>query len=540
MDRLGYFYNRDANGNLINNRLRFIRDTSKNAALTDLADQSGTPLQPQTQDNYQYDAIGNLIKDTQAGITGIDWSVYGKIDTIRKNAGNIGYSYDPAGHRISKTANGLTTYYVRDAQGNTLALYDNANKSVNWREQHMYGSRRLGIWTPNVNLNLPHAAEAALAVWDSIGRKYYELTNHLDNVIANITDRRIQIADTSNVHIDHYVADVATAQDYYPFGMLMPGRQYTANGLNYRYGFNSVEKSDEVDGLNNYYEFKYREYDPRTGKFWSVDPLTKNYPWNSSYAFAENRVIDGIDLEGKEWQASQGSDGTTNVSVNVNLTVDKETNLSQNQINAYKKAINAEMNKILNLSSNNKVNGKVTFEGGDQSKINQVIPSLNIYGSKPEPGYILIGGQTTSQYSAVNIYKKDGTIKNPEEFARNTVHELFHTIRLQHPFEVTQADDTRLINVAPNKFITAPGTNPNILYNIMNYSLINIDGKNLGDLWKKTPIRLITPGQINFILKEIHMQMNGAGLPNDKKYDWINFPGYNVKPTYDFLHPFKH
>lgn len=34
----------------------------------------------------------------------------------------------------------------------------------------------------------------------------------------------------------------------------------------------------------------------------SVDPSVKEYPWNSPYAFAENRVIDGRDLEGKEWE----------------------------------------------------------------------------------------------------------------------------------------------------------------------------------------------------------------------------------------------
>lgn len=70
----------------------------------------------------------------------------------------------------------------------------------------------------------------------------------------------------------------------------------------YRYGFNGVEKTNEISGVGNHYEFKFREYDPRIGRFWSVDPLFRQYPWNSTYAFAENRVIDGIDLEGKEWE----------------------------------------------------------------------------------------------------------------------------------------------------------------------------------------------------------------------------------------------
>jgi YD repeat-containing protein len=71
-----------------------------------------------------------LTKDLQAGITGISWSVYGKINTITKAAGNISYTYNPAGQRVSKTAAAITTYYIRDAQGNTLALYDNDHSQI--------------------------------------------------------------------------------------------------------------------------------------------------------------------------------------------------------------------------------------------------------------------------------------------------------------------------------------------------------------------------------------------------------------------------
>ena len=46
--------------------------------------------------------------------------------------------------------------------------------------------------------------------------------------------------------------------------------------------------------------FEYRMHDTRIGRFWSVDPLAGKFPWNSSYAFAENRVVDGRELEGLE------------------------------------------------------------------------------------------------------------------------------------------------------------------------------------------------------------------------------------------------
>jgi hypothetical protein len=43
-------------------------------------------------------------------------------------------------------------------------------------------------------------------------------------------------------------------------------------------------------------------HDTRLGRFFAIDPLSSKYPWNSTYAFSENRVIDGIELEGLEWQ----------------------------------------------------------------------------------------------------------------------------------------------------------------------------------------------------------------------------------------------
>ncbi len=41
-------------------------------------------------------------------------------------------------------------------------------------------------------------------------------------------------------------------------------------------------------------------HDPRLGRFFAIDPLSKEFPWNSPYAFSENRVIDAFELEGLE------------------------------------------------------------------------------------------------------------------------------------------------------------------------------------------------------------------------------------------------
>ena len=68
----------------------------------------------------------------------------------------------------------------------------------------------------------------------------------------------------------------------------------------YRFGFNGKEKDNEINGNRNSYDYGFRIYNPRLGKFLSVDPLSSSYPWNSTYAFAENDVIRCVDLDGAE------------------------------------------------------------------------------------------------------------------------------------------------------------------------------------------------------------------------------------------------
>ena len=76
----------------------------------------------------------------------------------------------------------------------------------------------------------------------------------------------------------------------------LPNRHEAGN--EYRYGFQGQEKDDEIKGEGNSINYKYRMHDPRVGRFFAVDPLTAKYPHNGPYNFSENRVIDGVELEG--------------------------------------------------------------------------------------------------------------------------------------------------------------------------------------------------------------------------------------------------
>ena len=102
------------------------------------------------------------------------------------------------------------------------------------------------------------------------------------------------------VKFNHYLADVESFSDYYPYGMQLTGMHGTESSDGYRYGFQSQERDDEIKGAGNSVNYKFRVHDPRIGRFFAVDPLQKSFPWNSSYAFSENRLIDHVELEGLE------------------------------------------------------------------------------------------------------------------------------------------------------------------------------------------------------------------------------------------------
>ena len=306
MDSLNYFYTAGTN------QLDHIADSVPTAypGYNDLTSQSAG--------NYQYDSIGELTADAASGIASITWTVYGKIASITKaNDTTILFTYDAGGNRISKSVvhagDTLTTWYVRDAQGNTLSIYTYGDPTVSGKdltqtELDIYGAGRLGIWKRNVNvaINIPPTTDSMplLGMGDSIiftrGNKLFELTNHLGNVLSTISDKRFGVS-TDDSTVTYFNPEVVSANDYYPFGSLEPYRAYAeANSTGYRYGFNGKEDDNEVKGEGDQLDYGMRTYDPRVGRFMSVDALTSNYPNWTPYQFAGNSPVWAKDIDGNE------------------------------------------------------------------------------------------------------------------------------------------------------------------------------------------------------------------------------------------------
>lgn len=256
--------------------------------------------------NYKYDKLGNLIADKREEIANIEWTVSGKVKHITRTAGStkpeLWFTYGADGQRTSKTVGdplngGFREWYLRDAQGNVMAMYKYADNGTSLKvtERPIYGSKRIGTYVRQMEL----MGEPAVHQWPytqpmQAPLKRYELTDHLGNVNTVVTGRLLPLLGPGV----QYQAEVVSATGYEPFGSLLPGRNYSS--ANYRFGFNSQEKDDEIHGATGTsYDFGERMQDPRVGRWLSLDPKAVDLASWSPYHFGLNNPIIFIDPDGQ-------------------------------------------------------------------------------------------------------------------------------------------------------------------------------------------------------------------------------------------------
>ena len=288
-----------------------------------------TDINNQTPNNYGYDGSGNMIRDSSQGFF-VSWSPYGKILTTNKAGGaNLQFAYNAMQQRVvkrvSQSGDTTRTYYIRDAQGNTMGVYTRHNDSVSWREQYIFGSTRLGLYRADTLVN--KGLQVISKLYE--GKRNYELTNHLGNVLAVINDRK---TDSLNGTVKvGFNAVVISATDYFPFGMTIDSRSYTA-AATYRYGFNGKE-NDKETGEQDY---GMRIYDPRIAKFLSVDPIANKYPELTPYQFASNTPIQAIDLDGLEKYSVSNSENNKIVTYSAKIAIFTSRETGGNAANSNK------------------------------------------------------------------------------------------------------------------------------------------------------------------------------------------------------------
>jgi|GEM_PF-6300332 len=212
-----------------------------------------------------------------------------KITVTGTNAGVLDYKYSADGIKLQKkkTQGGVTT--TTDYAG-SFVYENNVLKQFNQPE---------GYVEPN-------------------GASYqyvYRLTDVWGNTRITYAD------DDASGDIDP-ATEIRREQNYYPFGLEHKGYNTTLVGANNNLKTYQKQEFTEDLGLNTH-QWKYRVSDPAIGRFWQVDPLAEDYTYNSTYAFQENKLGSGIELEGLEtkyWKVVFGAlkflNGVENVVVN--------------------------------------------------------------------------------------------------------------------------------------------------------------------------------------------------------------------------------
>ncbi len=182
-------------------------------------------------------------------------------------------SYDPDGGSITQY-----TWYIDDQQAGTGSGFSQTY-ILDKTETHRVISIKLKV----------KDNEGAIDYYSyqiAIKRKpeyHFYVKDHLGNIRVTVDEQ----------------GEIVSKDDYYPFGLRMPGRSHTSGAGNDIYKFSGKELDDE-NGLGLYWFNPGRYYDPALGRFTTSDPHSDSYLSLTPYNYVGNNPLRFIDPTGMD------------------------------------------------------------------------------------------------------------------------------------------------------------------------------------------------------------------------------------------------
>ncbi|MFC2094553.1 RHS repeat domain-containing protein, partial [Bacteroidota bacterium] len=229
--------------------------------------------------SFTHDYRGNMTYDGLKDITISDYDRRNLPLKMTKEGDEFNYSYDDNGQRIYKQSPLSSEYYLRDQTGREIAIFDLSTDKI--KMANIFGNGLIGRVDANWQQEMiwdPEERDSIL-VWARYDSRYYYLKDHLGSIRTTIDED----------------GEVVAAQDYFPFGEVIPGRSLVSGGLNEKYKFTGKERDA---GTTEYDYFGARFYDSELGRWLSVDPLADMYPGWSPYNYTLNNPLFFIDPTG--------------------------------------------------------------------------------------------------------------------------------------------------------------------------------------------------------------------------------------------------
>ncbi|MDH0675647.1 hypothetical protein N5D03_13975 [Empedobacter sp. GD03861] len=266
----------------------------------------------------------------------------------------------------------------------------------------------------------------------------------------------------------------------------------------YHYKYQGQERQEEL-GLN-WDSFKWRNYMPEIGRFFNVDPLAEQYSYQSPYNFAENRVIDGRELEGLEWSSSIEGD---KIHYNVKIQIVNSAGLSDKKINKIAQTIQKDFNEIYS-----QVEGYTASMTYDISTTSTSDYTIEIVDQIQRPAtrtdadgntqVKYLNGKTEkfgdTQDNNMKLSAKDssGNSRSASGISKTAQHEIGHSAGLTHPWEANAPVSSDIDQKTGD-----------IKNNTIRKNLMNSDG-NPNSTLRNTSGTALTPGQMKTIEETIN------------------------------------